>query len=352
MAALATNGSYTKKAVSLVCKPSLSRLCAVIPLIFMLCYERIRTPWRSLTFNARHPCTSASYLYARTCIWLLAGKRLKVSIFDRQVRDSFFGIAGSIGTALSIFLIFIDIPEDFKLYSFIGFAAVLIIIYLMIWRRANTLKEVSIKIDGTTVTVKSGDIFNEEGLKAIAFNEYFDTVVDNVLISERSLNGIFLTSKLNETIQELDAEIERYPFEDGEILQREVPRSAGKSVKFRLGTIFAKDDFLLTAMSKFDSSNRANLTMPEYLEFLINFWDRVNKVYAQRSVVTPIFGSGVTRIRGHRNISDEDMLKIMLWTFRISEMRFKYPAKLTIVIHESKIDQVNLLDLKSLRNGV
>ena len=222
----------------------------------------------------------------------------------------------------------------------------------MIWRRANTLKEVSIKIDGTTVTVKSGDIFNEEGLKAIAFNEYFDTVVDNVLISERSLNGIFLTSKLNETIQELDAEIERYPFEDGEILQREVPRSAGKSVKFRLGTIFAKDDFLLTAMSKFDSSNRANLTMPEYLEFLINFWDRVNKVYAQRSVVTPIFGSGITRIRGHRNISDEDMLKIMLWTFRISEMRFKYPAKLTIVIHESKIDQVNLLDLKSLRNGV
>lgn len=222
----------------------------------------------------------------------------------------------------------------------------------MIWWRANSLKEVAIKIDGTTITVKSGDIFNEEGLKAIAFNEYFDTVVDNVLISERSLNGIFLSSKLNGTIQELDAEIERHPFEEGEILQQEVPRTAGKSVKFRLGTIFVKDDFLLTAMSKLDSSNRANLTMPEYLEFLINFWDRVNKVYAQRSVSTPIFGSGITRIRGHSNISDEDLLKIMLWTFRISEMRFKHPAKLTIVVHESKIDQVNLLDLKSLRNGV
>jgi hypothetical protein len=46
------------------------------------------------------------------------------------------------------------------------------------------------------------------------------------------------------------------------------------------------------------------------------------------------------------------LLKIMLWTFRISEMRFKYPARLTVVIHESKIGKINLLDIKSARNGV
>lgn len=277
---------------------------------------------------------------------------MKVSIFDRQVRDSFLKIAAGIGAALSTFLLFVSIPDDRKLHSLVSFAVVLTVIYLVIWWRANSLKEVTIKIDGTSVTVKAADIFREKGLKAIAFNEYFDTIVDNKLISERSLNGIFLTSHLNGTIQELDAEIERHPFEEGEIVDQQVPRVAGKSVKFRLGTIFVKDDFLLTAMSKFDSSNRANLTMPEYLEFLIRFWDRVNKVYAQRTVVTPVFGSGITRIRGHRNISDEDLLKIMLWTFRISEMRFKYPAKLTIVIHKDKIDQVNLFDLNHLRNGV
>ncbi|HFO3890974.1 TPA: macro domain-containing protein [Escherichia coli] len=51
-------------------------------------------------------------------------------------------------------------------------------------------------------------------------------------------------------------------------------------------------------------------------------------------------------------MSDEDLLKIMLWTFRISEMRFKFPAKLTIVIHKDKIDKINLLDIKSARNGL
>jgi hypothetical protein len=280
------------------------------------------------------------------------GSSLKVKILDEQVRASFSKIAAGIGTALSTLLLFVDIPDSCRLWSLAAFVVVLFVVYLSIWWRANSLKEIAIKIDGTTVTVKSGDIFREEGLKAIAFNEYFDTVVDNELISDRSLNGIYLQTKLSGTIQDLDAEIERYCFEDGEILQSEVPRKAGKSVRFKLGTIFVKDDFLLTAMSRFDSSNRAYLTMPEYLEFLINFWDRVNKVYAQRSVVAPIFGSGITRIRGHRNISDEDLLKIMLWTFRISEMRFKYPAKLTIVVHEGKIDQINLLELRSLRNGV
>jgi hypothetical protein len=92
--------------------------------------------------------------------------------------------------------------------------------------------------------------------------------------------------------------------------------------------------------------------MPEYLEFLINFWDRINKVYAQQSVSTPVFGSGITRIKEHKNITDEDLLKIMLWTFRISEMRFKYPAKLTIVVHKEKMASINLLDIKSVRNGI
>lgn len=277
---------------------------------------------------------------------------LKVNFFDKQVRDAFLKIAAGIGTALSTLLLFLDIPEDWQIRSLIAFAVALCLLYLGILAWANKLRKVNIKIDGTIVTIKSGNIFEEPGLKAIAFNEFFDTEVDNVVISERSLNGVFLKSHLESTVADLDNEISNFPFEEYEILERDVVRERGKNLRFRLGTIFIRNDFILTAMSKFDESNRANLTMPEYLEFLINFWDRVNKVYAQRSVVVPIFGSGITRIQGHKNISDEDLLKIMLWTFRISEMRFKYPANLTIVVHSEKIDQVNLLEMKSLRNGV
>lgn len=278
--------------------------------------------------------------------------KLKVTIFDRNViKRSVKFIAGA-STALSAALLFVDIPSDYKIRAGIAFLVVLALIHIVTWLRGNTLREINIDVEGSAVHITAGDIFKQKGLKAIAFNEYLDTQVDNVIISKASLNGKFIQSELKESVEALDAHIAHFAFDDGDIVETEVQRRIGKTTRYRLGTICVYNDFLLTAFARFDAKNQANLTMPEYLEFLINFWDKVNKVYAQQNVSTTIFGSGITRIKGHRTISDEDLLKIMLWTFRISEMRFKYPAKLTIVIHESKIDQINLLDIASVKNGV
>ncbi len=277
---------------------------------------------------------------------------MKVGFFDRRIVKIFLETTSAILAVLSGILIFVDIPDGGKWWALLAYLAVHAVVYVGIWLRSNKLNHVEIDIEGTNVTIKVGDIFSESGLKAIAFNEYFDTQVDNKLISDASLNGIYLKKHLGMPISRLDKEIEEYEFEPDEVLDVNEDRKSGKKQKYRLGTIFVHGEYLLAAMSKFDESNRATLTMPEYLEFLIRFWDRVNKVYAQKSVSTPIFGSGITRIKGHKNISDEDLLKIMLWTFRISEMRFKYPAKLSIIIHHEKIEQINLLDMKLLKNGV
>jgi len=228
----------------------------------------------------------------------------------------------------------------------------LALIYVAVWAWSNTLNSIKIDVEGSTVQIKVGDLFHQDGFKVIAFNEYFDTVVDNRIISDQSLNGIFIQRHLSTSTAELDEHIENYRFDAGDLICENSGRPTGKKQRYQLGTICVFNDFLLTAFAKFDDQNRASLTMPEFLGFMINFWDRVNSVYAQKSVSTAIFGSGITRIKGHKNISDEDLLKIMLWTFRISEMRFKYPAKLSIIIHKDKIDQINLLDIKSARNGI
>lgn len=276
----------------------------------------------------------------------------KVDFFDRRVVENFLKITSGISATLSLFVLFFDIPSAYKItYGWI-FIGLLGLIYLAIWVWSNNLNNIDINVEGSEVTIKVGDIFSESGLKAIAFNEYFDTVVDNKIIAESSLNGIFIQKHLNEPVSELDRHIESYSFEKDEKLDSNLERKLGKKLRYQIGTICVYKDDLLAAFTKFDDDNKAVLTMPEYLEFLIKFWDKVNKVYAQQSVSTPVFGSGITRIKGHKTISDEDLLKIMLWTFRISEMRFKYPAKLTIVIHKDKIDKINLLDIKSARNGV
>lgn len=276
----------------------------------------------------------------------------KVSFFDSQLMRNFKERISTTSTVLSLALIFVEIPGQMKALAGAIFIGFLILAYVWLWQRANQLKSVDLDIEGSKVTVKSGDLFLEPGLKVIAFNEYFDTIVDDRIISARSLNGVFINLHLPSTLAKLDRHLETYPFDPEELSGLHTARRAGKLQKYKIGTLCVYDDFILTAFSKFDDQNRAMLTMPEYLEFLINFWDKINKVYAQQSVSTPIFGSGITRIKEHKNISDEDLLKIMLWTFRISEIRFKYPAKLTIVIHQDKIKTINLLDIKSVKNGL
>lgn len=276
----------------------------------------------------------------------------KVNFFDNQLIKNFKERISTTSTVLSLALIFVEIPGQMKALAGAVFIGILIIAYIWLWQRANQLKSVDLDIEGSKVTVKSGDLFSEPGLKVIAFNEYFDTIVDDRIISAHSLNGVFINLHLPNTLAKLDHHLETYPFDADELGKINTARRAGKLQKYKIGTLCVYDEFILTAFSKFDDQNRAMLTMPEYLEFLINFWDKINKVYAQQSVSTPIFGSGITRIKEHKNISDEDLLKIMLWTFRISEMRFKYPAKLTIVIHQDKIKTINLLDIKSAKNGL
>lgn len=276
----------------------------------------------------------------------------KVSIRDKRVLKIFQEKAAAFFGLLSIVLIFVDIPDEARIWAGVGLLAAASIGYLAVWTWADKLNEINIEIEGSSVDIKVGDIFAQPGFKAIAFNEYLDTQVDDRVISRASLNGVFIEKHVGADLATLNAHIDNYRFDSDAVEERDVDRREGRRTRYQLGTICVYGDYLLTAFSKFDEKNIASLTMPQYLEFLIAFWDRVNRVYAQKNVSTAIFGSGITRIEGHRDISDEDLLKIMLWTFRISEMRFKYPAKLTIVIHEDKIDRINLLDIKSARNGV
>lgn len=276
----------------------------------------------------------------------------KVKITHRAIVDKYLKIIAILSSTATLASLFGAIPNECKFIAGIAFTISLVILYIGLWIWANNLQDIEIDIEGSEVIVKAGNIFEQEGLKVIAFNEYFDTQVDDKIISSKSLNGIFINKYFSNNVSLLDGYIDNYTFEDENTLENNIHRQNGKKQKYKIGTICLYEDFILTAFSKFDDKNRAILTMPEYLEFLIKFWDEINRVYAQKSVTVPIFGSGITRIKEHRNISDEELLKIMLWTFRISEMHFKYPAKLTIIIHKDKIDKINLLDIKMAKNGL
>lgn len=272
---------------------------------------------------------------------------MKVNIFDKDILKQFSNICATITAILSAVLIFLDIPNQWRIVSGVVYVSFLSVTYVFLWIRANRLRQVDIKIGTTTVVVKSGDIFKEDGLKAIAFNEYFDSVVDDKIVAKKSLNGQFIMNHIT-NVEELDFDIEHDDDLKSNIIGRAVERKQGKTTKYKLGSsILIDDEYILTAFSRFNKENQAELTIQEYVNFLLTFWNEINRLYAQRSVTVPVFGSGITRFKnGFEDIDVNELLRIMIWTFKISKIRFAYPAKLTIIVHDDLLSKVNLYELR------
>lgn len=273
--------------------------------------------------------------------------KLKVKLYDTKLLNSYLAILSTISLICSFVLIVVEVPGDFKLDFGIVMLIALSLIYLVMWLCANMLTEIKLNINNSSFVVKIGDIFKEDGLKVIAFNEYFDTQVDNKIIAENSLNGIYIKSK-NSDLNELDALIDTDLHLKEKLISIHDDRLYGKKKKYELGTVLQKDDYLLTAFTKFDDNNRAFLDMNEYISFLLNFWNEIDIIYSGRSVSIPLLGSGITRFKEYNTITEQELLELLIWSFKVSRIKFPYPAKVSIIIHESKKDKINFYKLNQI----
>ena len=81
---------------------------------------------------------------------------------------------------------------------------------------------------------------------------------------------------------------------------------------------------------------------------LLNFWNEIDRVYAGKSISMPLLGSGQTRIKDKIDISDQELLELLIWTFKVSRIKIKYPSKISIIIHSDNKDKINFYKLKEL----
>lgn len=277
---------------------------------------------------------------------------MKVNFFDiRLLRSTgtFILLEGSILGIAAIF--YNDYILEYKKWFIILFILVFIIYHTIRYFYYRNLKKLTIKIKNSTFNIKSGDVFEQHQLKVINFNEYFDTIVDNKIIAKNSLNGQFILNKVRD-IKKLDSVISESLKDSIKEINNE--RLNGKKIKYELGSIVEYNDYLLTALTKFDNDNRANLSLRDYLMFLMNFWDNLDKIYANRSVCITLFGSSsITRFKDTNDVTDQDLIEIILWSFKVSKIKFKYPTTITLVLTDDLLNKINLYELKErYKDGV
>ena len=113
---------------------------------------------------------------------------------------------------------------------------------------------ISLNIRGIKVNIRKGDIFKANGWKVIAFNEYFDTQVDDIIIAHNTLNGKFIDNYVAD-INELNKIISSEN-DDNTSFKR---RTRNNRSIFPLGRIIRYKDYMLLAFTHFDN-NQAHLT--------------------------------------------------------------------------------------------
>ena len=278
---------------------------------------------------------------------------MKIKIYDKLLLKKTGSLFMLIGSILSFIALFNnEIISKNKLLVLLIWAIITVIYYAYSLISMCKIKKITLSIQGSTFEIKSGDIFESPNLKVINFNEYFDTQVDNKIIAKNSLNGKYILDILNNDIKELDVEIERQLA--SKVLANNDNRKLGKKKQYNLGEIVEYKDYLLTSFTKFTNDNRAILSLKDYLTFLMNFWDNLDKIYANRCVTITLFGSSsLTRFTDAYEINDQDLIEIIIWTFKISKIKFKYPTKITMVLSNDLIKKINLYKIKEMyKNGL
>lgn len=270
---------------------------------------------------------------------------MKVKINDKKLWKDYLKWVSGTAVPVSMVLAFVDFCQKTKLIIGIAYLSLLVVLFAILYIIANQKTKVSLRINNSTINIFYGDIFAQKGYKVIAFNEYFDTIVDDRLISENSLNGQYIKNHVADV-----SALDRLIVADKHIKETlysivNSSKKYGKKTRYHLGVICKNGDYFLLAFSHFDDQYRAYLTLQDYTACLMKMWSEIDALYGGKTVSIPLLGSGITRFKDCE-ISDQELLEIIIWTLKISKVKFTYPSTMNIVLSESRKDKINLYKLK------
>ncbi len=236
---------------------------------------------------------------------------------------------------------------DISIWGIIGWGALMLAIcaayaFWMIKKKSR----IELMINANfRLTIEKGDLFSKEGIIVIPVNEYFDTIVNEVIISRNTVHGAWINRYWKDRIQELDGKIA-----DGMaalhaegITGTEVEgRGPGKEVKYPVGTCIPIRDgmntYVLCALTYFDSNNKAYLPRKEFSNVIEGLFDCLKQISTDKPVYLPLFGTGLSRLNRSRQRILSFFVEII--DFKYSDANF--PKGVHIEIRSDAFQSVDL----------
>lgn len=258
---------------------------------------------------------------------------------SQQVRDSItvsVTIVGLISTILSILGVSLGDWKSSNVWMRLGivcvaFVVICSLVYFAIGRIFRD--SVRLTIRQTPISISCGDIFEASGWKIIGCDTHFDTRVDDIIISKKSLHGQLVLNHGKK--EEIDAVVE------GEAKRLGIQKNSDGLYSFPLGTVIRYDSsvdnqtYLMLAMTELNTQHEAHTNMAKFELMLMKMWAEIDRMYASNDIALPVLGTGISRFDDGPK-DKEAMLRCMLCTLNSSGVNLK--SQVSIIIYGNAKD--------------
>ena len=210
-----------------------------------------------------------------------------------------------------------------------------------VWKPSRI--EIKVANSNTTIEVLFGDIFDQDGVRAIAVNEFFDSKLGKP-VSDKSLHGIFLNKCFGGHPEPFDKQVDEQLKETKSI---EFTRTEGKNKSFPIGSsaliIVNQDKYLAFAFSKTQPDTcKAYADVTMMWVALHQLWQRARNESSGHPLNLPLVGSGLSGL----GLPTRDLLNLIILSAITETKARQVTDRIRIVLHRDRFDDLDLRDVK------
>ena len=211
-----------------------------------------------------------------------------------------------------------------------------------VWKPSKTT--IRIAHSSTCLEIIFGDIFEQDGIRAIGVSEFFETGLGKP-VSDKSLHGAFLKRHFSGYQDSIDKQIgaQLAKEEFTEVLDKD----EGKILCYHIGTtalINANEErYILFALAK---TNHANCKVFSDVELmwraLHKLWQRARTECNGQPLNLPLVGSGLAGL----NLPTRDLLNLVILSAITESKAHEITQKIRIVLRRDRFEDVDLREVK------
>lgn len=211
-----------------------------------------------------------------------------------------------------------------------------------VWKPSKV--EICIATCASKIEVVFGDLFEQEGIRAVAVNEFFDSKLGKS-VSDRSLHGMLIKKCFGGHAEPFDKQVSAQL--ENEPVDLVPEKTEGKNQRYKIGTTAVleanTDKYIAFALSHSDPKTcKASADVTMMWNALDLLWARARTECGGYPLNLPLVGSGLSGL----GLPTRDLLNLLILSAITVTKASEVTTRIRIVLHRDRFNELDLREVK------